>query len=209
MYTRKRRISLFSQLTVLLAGSLLASSVFADMLKSVTRQECVRGDCENGRGTLELTTEWGKGSYVGEFLNGKFNGYGRLEIPVTFLEEEIYIGNWSNGIREGRGTHWNGQGNLYIGQWQNDKRHGHGSYFFKLTNWEENAHTEFWLQENTENYTGEFVNDHYQGTGTYRWPDGQKYQGEFFASEKHGPGTFYYTTGTARQQFWEYGKLLY
>ncbi len=208
MYTRKRRMSLFGQSILLLGSLCLVPTTFADMLNSVTRQECVRGDCENGRGTLELSTEWGKGSYVGEFADGKFDGYGRLELPISFLENEVYVGNWNAGIREGRGTHWNGQGNLYIGQWRNDKRHGQGSYFFNLARWEENAHTEFWLQENTENYTGEFVNDHYQGQGTYRWPDGQKYVGEFFASDKHGPGTFYYATGTARQQYWEYGELL-
>ena len=72
----------------------------------------------------------------------------------------------------------------------------------------ENEHTEFWLKENFENYTCGFVEDHYQGQGTYRWPDGQKYVGGFFASDKHGEGTFYYGTGTARQQYWQYGDLI-
>ena len=36
-------------------------------LDSVTSSECVRGDCENGSGTLELKTEFGKGFYRGEF----------------------------------------------------------------------------------------------------------------------------------------------
>ena len=37
---------------------------------------------ENGRGTLELRTEFGKGFYRGDFLNGEFHGKGRLEIPA-------------------------------------------------------------------------------------------------------------------------------
>ncbi len=196
----------------LIAGagmSLLGSSAsFAFAFDEVTARECVRGDCLEGSGTLELATQWGKGRYTGEFKSGEFHGYGRLEMPISFLDREIYVGNWVQGQRDGRGTHWNGRGNLYIGQWANDKRHGQGSYFFRLARWEENKHTEFWLKENTENYTGEFVNDHYQGKGVYRWPDGQRYEGEFFASDKHGPGTFYYATGTRREQYWEYGELL-
>ena len=105
-------------------------------LDSVNSSECVRGDCENGKGTLELKTDFGKGMYRGEFLNGKFHGKGRLEIPVSFLEKSIYVGDWDEGIRSGRGTYWNGDGKLYIGQWSGDKRNGHGSYFFGLPRWE-------------------------------------------------------------------------
>jgi hypothetical protein len=177
-------------------------------LDSVNSSECMRGDCENGKGTLELKTDFGKGMYRGEFLNGKFHGKGRLEIPVSFLEKSIYVGDWDEGIRSGRGTYWNGDGKLYIGQWSGDKRNGHGSYFFGLPRWEENEHSEYWLSQNTENYTGNFVNDHYQGEGTYRWPNGQRYEGKFFASKKHGPGTFFYATGTRRNQVWEYGRFI-
>ncbi|MEX2468812.1 MAG: hypothetical protein WD396_03570 [Pseudohongiellaceae bacterium] len=191
-----------------LGFSLASTAAHADMLQNVTGEECVRGDCVSGNGTLEFTTPWGKGRYVGEFLGGEFHGYGRLEVPISYLEEEVYVGNWANGRRNGRGKHWNGTGNLYIGQWRDDKRHGHGSYFVNLPEWVENRHTEFWLRENTENYTGEFVDGHYHGQGTYRWPDGQKYVGGFFASDKHGRGTFYYATGTARPQNWEHGDLI-
>jgi hypothetical protein len=107
-------------------------------LDSVTARECVRGDCQNGQGTLELKTEFGKGFYRGEFLGGEFHGKGRLEIPVSFLEKSIYVGDWDEGIRSGRGTYWNGDGKLYIGEWRDDKRNGHGSYFFGLPRWEEN-----------------------------------------------------------------------
>ena len=192
-----------------LPGIMLAVSAAAQSLHSVTDQLCVRGDCVTGQGTLELDTLFGKGRYSGGFLDGKFEGYGRLEIPISWTQQEVYVGNWVAGIREGRGTHWNGKGNLYIGQWRNNKRHGRGAYFYHLTEWQENQHTEFWLQEHTENYSGEFVNDHFQGQGTYRWADGKRYVGGFFAGEKHGPGTFYYQkTGTARQQLWEYGEFI-
>ena len=208
------KASLFSILrgSFLSAGAMVftvgAASVSAQSLSSVLEEECVYGDCASGRGTLALKTQWGPGEYVGNFRDGEFHGYGRLEIPISFTEREVYVGNWVIGIREGRGTHWNGKGKLYIGQWENNKRNGQGSYIFNLPRWNENEHSEFWLKENFENYSGSFVDDHYQGQGTYRWPGGQKYVGGFFASSKHGLGTYYYQTGTGRQQYWNYGDLI-
>ncbi len=197
------RALLFATLPLLAAPWLHAQS-----LQSVTAERCLRGDCVDGEGTMEFDTRWGKGRYVGGFLNGEFHGYGRLEIPISFIASEVYSGQWVQGVREGRGKHWNGKGNLYIGQWQDNQRHGIGTYIFNLPEWHENRHTEFWFKDNTENYTGEFVNDHFHGQGAYRWSNGEKFVGGFFASEKHGPGTFYYETGTARQQLWNYGEFV-
>ncbi|MFM1897347.1 MAG: hypothetical protein RLZZ385_2421 [Pseudomonadota bacterium] len=194
---------------ILLIIGLLSLPVQAQMLTDVRSQECVYGDCENGRGTLELQVEWGKAIYRGNFRDGQFDGSGRLEVPLSFTSKAIYNGNWTAGKRNGRGTYWNGDDHhLYIGEWRDDKRHGRGSYFFNLTDWRENQYTEFWLSQNTENYTGEFVNDLYQGKGVYRWKDGSRFEGGFWANEKHGFGTYYYSTGTARQQLWDYGDFI-
>lgn len=198
----------FLQCLLLHVGLLLASSTSAQMLATVTEKICVYGNCENGSGVMELHTEFGKGKYEGEFSEGIMHGYGRLEVPISNIGRATYLGNWVQGKRQGRGTYWNGKGNLYIGQWQNDLRHGVGTYVVNLPRWTDNLYTEFWMQQNTENYTGDFVNDHYSGQGTYRWQSGSKYTGGFFANEKHGYGTFYYETGTARQQLWEYGRFI-
>jgi hypothetical protein len=157
---------------------------------------------------MELTTQWGKGEYFGIFRGGEFHGKGRLEIPISFVAKAIYDGNYDMGIRSGRGTYWNGNGKLYIGHWQEDKRNGQGSYFIGLAEWRENEHSEFWMKENVENYSGTFFDDFYHGEGTYRWPGGQKYVGKFFANEKHGHGTYYYVTGSPRQQLWDYGNFI-
>ena len=109
-------------LSVAVASTLASINSFAQSLEGVTEEECIRGDCINGEGSLELTTEFGKGRYIGNFLDGEFNGTGRLEMPISWTEKEVYVGNWEMGVREGRGKHWNGKGNLYIGQWQDNKR---------------------------------------------------------------------------------------
>ena len=90
--SKKRRL--------ILQGAAFMFSLFAAAmaqalpLESVTSRDCVRGDCENGSGILELKTEFGKGFYRGEFLDGEFHGKGRLEIPVSFLEKSVYVGDW-------------------------------------------------------------------------------------------------------------------
>ena len=194
--------------TLLLAVNAQAQLRETEFVLQEISRACTYNDCQNGYGTLEITTNVGKNLYRGNFKDGTYHGNGKLEEMLTVTARASYDGNWDMGIRSGRGTYWNGEGNLYIGQWRNDKREGQGSYFFGVKDWTPNKYSEFWLSENVENYTGGFQNDLYQGNGTYRWPDGQRYVGEFFANDKHGPGTFYYSTGSIRPQVWEYGELL-
>ena len=154
MYKKKTRyLSFFRVTAICFFPALFSAQLLAQSLKEVTEEECVYGSCGNGRGTLSLKTPWGLGEYIGDFRDEEFHGYGRLEIPISFTQRAIYAGNWVRGQREGRGTHWNGEGKLYIGEWRNNKRNGTGSYFFNIPEWKENEHTEFWLKENFENYT--------------------------------------------------------
>ena len=118
-----RRSPLF-QLAAGLVFLLSSASITAQSLAGVTAEECVLGDCTEGRGRMELTTQWGKGEYLGNFRGGEFHGKGRLEIPISFVAKAIYDGNYDTGIRSGRGTYWNGNGKLYIGQWRDGERNG-------------------------------------------------------------------------------------
>lgn len=191
---------------MLLASTALGQSTMLN--PEELSRSCVYGDCQTGYGILEIRTPNGTDRYEGDFRDGMFHGHGKFEQMISRTGRSYYEGEWNMGVREGRGTYWNGISNLYIGQWRNDLRHGQGSYFFGLTNWVPNRNTEAWLRENVENYTGEFVDDLYQGSGTYRWTDGQRYVGTFYANEKHGAGTFFYATGTRREQVWEYGRFV-
>ena len=54
-------------------------------LTGITDRECTYGNCIDGRGTLKLSSQWGKGEYMGNFKDGEFHGYGRLEVPISFI----------------------------------------------------------------------------------------------------------------------------
>ena len=43
-----------------------------------------------------------------------------------------YIGQWKNGLRNGKGIEYYANGNIkYDGDWINDKREGNGKYYYK------------------------------------------------------------------------------
>lgn len=92
--------------------------------------------------------------YEGEFIGGKYNGFGLLKTvenykKLTLYEghfcddkydgmgtlydengKKIYTGNWSYGIRQGIGTAYNSNGSiLYIGNWKEDEYNGFGTLF--------------------------------------------------------------------------------
>ena len=153
---------------------------------------CISGDCENGFGTLVAETDRGLVRYRGEFVNGKYHGFGKLEL----LDEDLtYKGNFLNGMRNGRGSQWDRENNVYVGLWRNDRRNGQGLQAYKVPDWKEDKYTEAWLSKNTENYQGTFLNDNFDGQGTYRWADGMVYTGGWAANQKHGRGYFVYPGG--------------
>jgi hypothetical protein len=167
---------------------------------------CITGDCENGVGHLVDRTEQGLIRYRGNFRDGKYHGFGKLEL----LDRKItYKGNFLDGKRQGRGSEWNAENNVYIGLWRNDRRNGMGIQAFRVQDWKEDKYTEHWLSENTENYYGTFLNDNFDGEGTYRWPDGVRYTGGWAANKKHGRGTFYYASGNRQDRIYEFDERVY
>jgi hypothetical protein len=167
---------------------------------------CISGACENGVGTLVEDGEQGLLRYRGPFVNGKFHGFGILEL----LDRKItYKGNFQAGRRHGRGTQWDAENNVYIGLWRNDRRNGQGLQAYKVTQWREDRYTENWLSKNTENYQGTWLNDNIDGQGTYRWPDGVTYTGGWAANKKHGRGYFLYPSGLRSDRIFNFDERVY
>ena len=87
---------------------------------SVTN-ECVAGDCVNGRGVLV----WSDGfTYEGAFRNGVYDGQGVLRLG----DRRIYSGRFTAGLYHGRGVLTPLDGSLYDGAFVDGQFSGHGSY---------------------------------------------------------------------------------
>ena len=82
----------------------------------------VEGDnIENGKGTMTFNDG---NKYVGEFKDGKYNGFGKF-YKNGFL---VYEGNHINNIREGKGSYYYNEGSKYEGDFKNNLPHGTGVF---------------------------------------------------------------------------------
>jgi hypothetical protein len=120
--------------------------------------------------------------YVGEYLEGKFNGRGKF----VWHQGMIYEGEFSEGMRHGRGV-WR-ESNLpnatsYDGMYFNDKKHGDGLY-----KWRSGSH-----------YKGSFYNDQRDGYGEMFWIDGSSYKGQWEKGAQKGEGIMTYPDGTVKK----------
>ena len=176
---------------------------------------CLRGNCQNGKGTYYLktggkyvgsfidgkrtgkgVTTWAKNGkfkgdkYVGSYINGQFAGQG----TYTWVSGNEYFGNWVKNNAHGKGTKVWANGDKYVGDWVDDKKTGRGKYT--------------WSNGNT--YVGDWVDGKATGKGTYITTNGNKYVGEFVNNKKHGQGTFTWASGTTYTGDWvkgnEHGK---
>ena len=169
--------------------------------------ECVEGDCVNGKGTLVFSTGH---KYTGGFKDGVRQGEGVLLMPggrkivgvwvdnsiregtFTASDGTIYDGQWEFRERNGRGTLTFPDGRKYIGDFKSDRRHGRGTM-----TWPDGR-----------KYVGEFSHGARTGQGTMIYPDGHKYTGEFKDGEKHGRGTLIQADGKMVEGEFENGELI-
>lgn len=98
-------------------------------------------------------------SYTGDFLNGKYHGFGTFNMKETNYS---YKGDWVNGKQQGEGTEKWLDGASCKAQFVDGVKCGPG--VFK------------WADGSL--YKGSFNMNQIEGTGYYRWADGRKYTGE-------------------------------
>lgn len=94
-------------------------------------------------------------TYIGQFKNSMFHGYGKLILP----DGTIYEGHWEMGQKHGNGTLQ--RPSLKKSTFLNQIREK------ALNKWE------------IEIYEGEFQNDLINGKGKLTYPDGTEYKGKF------------------------------
>jgi len=142
----------------------------------------------NGKGRLEYEKEgrW----YEGDWIHGRWTGYGRLSNGdgdfyegglkndhkhgtgvMRFADGRVFEGEYIRGqMIQGKMTYQDGS--VYGGSWVDGMRHGRGKCIFV----------------DGSEYEGEFREGNFHGHGQMTWNDGGWYVGEWCDGEMHGRG---------------------
>ena len=105
----------------------------------------------------------------------------------------VYVGEYKDGNRNGRGSFTFSDGRQYIGEWKDNDRNGQGALTFISDDW----------------YVGKFKDNKFNGQGTFSFSNGNKYVGEFKDNERNGQGVVYNFGGVVIQSgFFEKGVLV-
>lgn len=125
-----------------------------------------------------------RGTYVGEFKDGKRSGQGAM----TFPNGENYDGAYRDGMRNGQGVLALPNGEKYAGGFRNGKYDGQGKLTFA----------------DGASYDGDFRAGQPDGFGTLTFADGSRYVGEVRNGRRNGQGTEYGADGKVLQSgIWE------
>ena len=129
--------------------------------------------------------------YLGEIKNGLRNGKGKM----TYSNGNIYSGDWIDDVFHGKGTYLKPNGQSISGDWENGYLIRGQIIFFKGVMGE-------------EKYIGEVVYSFFgypvpHGMGAYFYMNGDKYVGEFVDFKREGKGTFTWANGDSYCGFWQ------
>lgn len=92
--------------------------------------------------------------------------------PVVNAKGDVYVGQWRNGQRWGKGEFYWKEGNYYIGMWDKGQPGGYGRMIYR----------------NGNMYEGEFKEEKRHGKGSHYHLCGAKYVGEWKDDLPHGNG---------------------
>ena len=93
-----------------------------------------------------------------------------------------YVGQFVNGLKEGKGIYYYNSGSRYEGDYKNDKREGKGIYYYN----------------NGNRYEGDWINGSKEGKGIFYFNNGDRYEGDWRNDNREGKGIYYYNNGDRR-----------
>jgi hypothetical protein len=137
----------------------------------------VKNDKPNGMGIARYSTG-NVVRYVGNFLNGSYNGKGTM----LFNDGALLTGNWMNGTLNGKGTNLTKDGSFYAGDFANGVKNGQGILIYK-----ENGFVK-----------GGFMNDKLNGRCINIWTDGKIISEVEYANDKRNGTGFQYEATTKK-----------
>ena len=106
--------------------------------------KCIEGDCNNGEGKFVLYTPmyeggfkdknrhgegvqvWSNGDYVHGMWDDDEMYFGVYYYGYGDYHGDIYVGEFSNGFKDGEGTYKSIKGYIYNGEWKDDLPNGYG-----------------------------------------------------------------------------------
>ncbi|XP_059299138.1 uncharacterized protein LOC132051897 [Lycium ferocissimum] len=146
------------------------------------------GDWINGKYDGYGIENWARGSkYKGQYRQGMRNGYG----VYKFYTGDSYVGEWCNGQSHGIGVQSCSDGSCYVGGFKCGVKHGLGCYHFR----------------NGDRYAGEYFGDKIHGFGVYHFANGHCYEGSWHEGRKQGYGMYTFRNGDTRCGEWASGNL--
>lgn len=122
-------------------------------LAPLVAAECREGDCENATETSRFDIKTAR----------PVEGKTAVRLPKSM----IYVGDFVDGKRTGKGTDRFANGSVYEGDWVDNKQSGKGTYTWA----------------NGDVYEGDFVNGSRTGEGTKTYADGRIEAGIWLKSE--------------------------
>ncbi|KAF8769506.1 hypothetical protein HU200_006543 [Digitaria exilis] len=129
---------------------------------------------------------FGKGKYEGDWVDGKYDGYG----VESWARGSRYRGQYRQGLRHGHGVYRFYSGDCYAGEWAGGQSHGIGAQ----------------TCSDGSSYAGEFKGGVKHGLGCYHFRNGDRYAGEYFADKIHGFGVYTFANGHCYEGSWHEGK---
>jgi S1-C subfamily serine protease/antitoxin component YwqK of YwqJK toxin-antitoxin module len=162
---KKIRIKVYIGILLLFLTASSKSQILKDEWITCIGQNCKVLDPYYSKG---VTMKW-----EGPCANGKANGYGKLTKYIDGKLESTYVGEYKNGIREGKGTFTHIDGSVAEGNFINGQLMGYGTK----------------TAEDGSKYIGNLVNYREHGYGTETYANGSKFEG-FFVSDQRYTGKF-------------------
>jgi len=161
------------------------------------------------KGNFESQNLNGEGyKYSGEFSNGKFHGFGKLE-----NSNYIYEGQFKNGLLQGKGKFKYADGRIYEGDVLAGKSHGQGMSKYSNGDIYEgsfldgNREGKGIYYKNGNQISGNFVKGTLEGYGKFLAKDGTTYEGNFRNSLPDGIGVWKYADGSTYEGNNSNGKI--
>ena len=126
--------------------------------------------------------------YEGDYQNGYLCGHGKM----TYISGNVYEGEWRDDKTNGKGKVVFSNGIQYTGDFVDNKRHGKGTI----------------ILDNGDVYDGDWKNNMMEGFGIMKFEDGNIYEGSWENNNRHGHGKMIQKNGIYYEGEWEDDEIV-